>query len=148
MGYRCLHCGNDFDDERDCPRCGCGQIDKVERLRATKKQLRQYLSLKRELERESERLSAMAARGEQDGELYELVENNRMKCSAQLLKTKRFIYSIDDAMLRGIFDLRYIQGLKWDGVAAHMGGYCTGDYARILHDRYLARVLKDGQEIF
>ncbi len=126
-----------FQRTYGCPSCGYDGIEEIRSLRATKKELRSYLLLCREIEKESVRLTAMKARGEDTSELYEMIENNKLRCTALLLKTQQFIYSIDDSLIRQIFELRYLKGLKWSGVAAGLGGFYTEDYVRITHDRYL-----------
>ena len=120
-----------------CPICGYEGIEEIRSLRATKNELRRYLLLCREVEKESTRLTAMKARGEDTSELYELIENNKLRCTALMLKTQQFIYSIDDSLMRQIFELRYLKGMKWSGVAAGLGGFYSQDYVRITHDRYL-----------
>lgn len=126
-----------------CPVCGYEGIEEVRTIRATKHQLRQYLMLNREIERESTKLMSMKAKGEDGAELFEMIENNKLRCMAQLLKTQQFIYSIDDSLIRQIFELRYIKGLKWSGVASALGGYYSEDYVRITHDRYLKSVCNE-----
>ena len=49
-----------------------------------------------------------------------------------------FIQTIDDPLGRLILSLRYINGLSWTQVAAHIGGDNTEDGVRKYHDRHLA----------
>lgn len=125
-----------------CPVCGYEGIEEVRSVYATKKELKQYLMLRRETERACARLEAMQARGEDTQEIFELVENNKLRCMALMLKTQQFIYSIDDSLMRQIFELRYIDGLQWAGVASKLGGYYSPDYVRLTHDRYLKEMCK------
>lgn len=120
-----------FDKRLGCPFCKSDRIEKQQAL--SKDELSQYIYLKRETERMSERLLS----NKDNVELYELVQNNKLRCMALMLKTQSYIYSIDDSLTRQIFELRYIKGLKWAGVAAELGGYLSEDYVRIVHDRFL-----------
>ena len=145
--YVCKSCGREFgvartvyDGDRrlqGCPGCNhCGAEIKVE-ANMNKETLGQYIFLKRELQSEEERLSKLRARGEECVELYELIENNRLRVMAKLLKVQTFIYSIDDSFIRQVFVQRYINGLTWAGIATALGGYYSADYVRIAHDRFL-----------
>ena len=49
-----------------------------------------------------------------------------------------FIYSLDDPLGRMILSLRYVNGLSWAQVAAHIGGDNREDTLRKYHDRHLA----------
>ena len=153
--YICTHCKMTFETPADvyarhglsapekfkrtcgCPNCRYEGIEENKSVYTAKKELRQYIMLCREVEREKDRLAAMKARGEDTSEISELIENNRLRCMALMLKIQQFIYSIDDSLIRQIFELRYIKGLKWAGVASSLGGYYSEDYVRITHDRYL-----------
>lgn len=50
---------------------------------------------------------------------------------------EEYISTIDDSELRMIFTLRYINGLSWQQIAAHMGVAGDGSTERKKHDRYL-----------
>jgi len=50
-----------------------------------------------------------------------------------------FIASMEDSQLRLIFRLRYIDGYNWPQVAWRLGGN-TADSARMIHNRYLAKL--------
>ena len=52
-------------------------------------------------------------------------------------KTNTYISNIDDSLIRQIISLRYVNGLTWDQVAAHIGGNNTADSVRMMHDRFL-----------
>ena len=145
--YICTHCNTEFpfpvpvfDAGRcteGCPKCGYDGYEEIARPKMTKAELKQYIMLKRETERCETKLGAIRERGCRGDELYELVSNNRLRCMALLLKLQTFIYSIDDSLTRQIFELRYVKGMRWQGVAQALGGYYTADCVRIIHDRYL-----------
>lgn len=48
-----------------------------------------------------------------------------------------FIYGVADPYGRMILTLRYVNGLSWAQVAAHIGGDNTEDGVRKYHDRHL-----------
>ena len=49
-----------------------------------------------------------------------------------------FVGTVADPLGRMILSLRYINGLSWTQVAAHIGGDNTEDSVRKYHDRHLA----------
>lgn len=57
-----------------------------------------------------------------------VIEHNRLN---------RYIASVDDAQMRIILSLRYVNGLSWQQVASHIGGGNTADAVRKSHDRFL-----------
>ncbi|MBQ8605556.1 MAG: hypothetical protein IJ408_02365 [Clostridia bacterium] len=127
-----------YEEYAVCPHCGSTAFEDAPET-PTKRELRQYSMLKREIEAERLRLSDMDEKDEDYAVLYEMIENNKMRCTVLMIKLQEFIYSIDDSLLRQIFTLRYVDGLSWDSVAAKTGGYYSADYLRIMHDRYLKR---------
>jgi hypothetical protein len=52
-------------------------------------------------------------------------------------ETNEYIENIDDSLIRQIISLRYINGLTWQQVAAHIGGNNTADSVRKVAERYL-----------
>lgn len=52
-------------------------------------------------------------------------------------EANEYINRIDDSLIRQIIALRYINGLTWNQVAAHIGGGNTPDSVRMLHNRFL-----------
>lgn len=52
-------------------------------------------------------------------------------------ETYEYIDNIDDSLIRQIITLKYINGLTWNQVAAHIGGGNTPDSVRMLHNRFL-----------
>ena len=50
------------------------------------------------------------------------------------------IASIDDRIVAQALTLRFIHGLSWDQVAAHIGGGNTDKSVSLLCYRYLARI--------
>ena len=57
--------------------------------------------------------------------------------AAELHYLRRYIASIDDALTRRIFELRYISGQSWEQVAKSVGGGNTAEAVRKRHNRYL-----------
>lgn len=145
--YVCAACGKEFEksitlrtdvgEYTGCPHCGCWDYKKETKVTLTKKQLRQYVHLVRETTQMEATLDELEKKGESNSELYEMYHNNRMRCMALTLEIQSFIFDIDDSLLRQIFEARYIKGLSWAAISMRVGGYYSGDYIRILHDRYL-----------
>ena len=54
-----------------------------------------------------------------------------------VVEINEYIETIDDSLIRQIITLRYVNGLTWDQVAAHVGGGNTADSLRKMHDRFL-----------
>lgn len=50
-----------------------------------------------------------------------------------------YIASIDDALTRRVFELRYINQYSWDQVARKIGGGNTAEAVRKRHNRYIRR---------
>lgn len=145
--YVCAACGKEFEkcivlktdvgEYTGCPHCGCWDYNKETPTRITKRELRQYIHLVRETNQMENQLKELEQKGESDSALYEMYQNNRLRCMALTLKIQSFIFNIDDSLLRQIFDARYIKGLTWAAISTRLGGYYTTDYIRILHDRFL-----------
>lgn len=127
-----------YDEIAVCPHCNCSGFEQIEK-KPDKSELKQYIHLKKEIDSELLRLSTMKENQKGYTELYEMIENNKLRCMALLIRLQGFIYSIDDSLMRQIFELRYVEGLSWSAVAYKLGAYYTEDYVRIMHDRYLKR---------
>ena len=95
------------------------------------------MHLVREIDSLTERLSKLEEGSALYDELFEIIENGKLRATALLLKTEKFIFSIDDSLMRQVFRLRYVKGLTWEQVSAQLGGYANADCLRIMHDRYL-----------
>jgi len=54
-------------------------------------------------------------------------------------QANEYIGSIEDSLMRQILTLRYINGLTWEQVAAHIGGNNTADSVRKAAERFLAK---------
>ena len=128
-----------YESILSCPACGSCGFEEERSVKEKKAELKQYFYLNRELQRETLKLAVMKKTDSGYNELYELVENNRLRCLALLIKTQKFIYSIDDSRTRQIFELRYIKGLTWTQTAQQMGGYVKSDTIRMIHDRYFKK---------
>lgn len=67
---------------------------------------------------------------------------NKLKRRLEELMEKReeleeYIAKVPDSMMRMILTLRYVNGLSWRQVAAHIGGGNTADSVRMMHNRFL-----------
>lgn len=65
---------------------------------------------------------------------------------AQVEKIETFINSIEDAQIRTVFRLRYVNCLSWQQVAVRLGGN-TADSVRMMHNRYLQRLIDNKQMV-
>lgn len=52
---------------------------------------------------------------------------------------ENYIATVPDSLIRQILTLRYVNGLSWAQVAAHIGGGNTADSVRKMCNRYLKR---------
>ena len=71
-------------------------------------------------------------------DLRDRLADRRIRCMAQLDALCGFIEGIEDSRLRQIMAGRYIDGLTWREVAAHIGER-DEQYPRRLHNRFLAQ---------
>ncbi len=118
----------------------------------TKKELSQLYWLNREIEEEKRKLAELTAAasggvqnitglphvggGDKTGNLAILIAEQRdlieLKVKQSVIeynRLNRYIASVEDAQMRMILSLRYVNGLSWQQVALHMG----------LHDEQLPR---------
>lgn len=77
-------------------------------------------------------------------EILKLKEDAQQKLDDAVKEVARledFISSIEDAQIRTVFRLRYVNCLSWQQVAVRLGGNIA-DSARMMHNRYLQRLEK------
>ena len=55
-------------------------------------------------------------------------------------RLNRYIAGVEDAQMRMILSLRYVNGLSWQQVAFHMGQEGDGSTQRKQHDAFLRKV--------
>lgn len=127
----------------------------------TKKELSQLYWLNREIEEEKRKLSELeaAAAGctakitglphvsgvhDKIGDLGILIAEQRdlidLKVRQSVIeynRLNRYIASVDDAQMRMILSLRYVNGLSWQEIAANMGQEGDGSTQRKKHDKFL-----------
>ena len=138
----------------------------------TKKELSQLYSLNREIEEEKRKLRELEAAstsgtakitglphvsGAHDkiGDMAILIAEQRdlidLKVRQSVIeynRLNRYIAGVEDAQMRMILSLRYVNGLSWQQVAAQIGGGNTADGVRKAHDRFLKlSVLSDGHVV-
>ena len=129
-----------------CPFCG-GEGFEESKTAVTKQELRQYICLKKEVERIEKALLKMDKKDKRYVLLYEKAENHKLRCVALLLKLQDFIYSIDDSLLRQIFELRYVEGKSWTAIEVALGSYTSADCLRMIHDRYLEKRKQENDDM-
>ncbi len=119
----------------------------------TKRRLKQFESLIREMEEEEERLRKERGRKYMDeealgvGRLFGYPEledaENRVrkllgKRAAELAEMRLWVESIEDSAARRAFKLRFIDGLSWADIARKMG-YGSESGPRMLCQREMER---------
>ena len=70
-------------------------------------------------------------------DLKGIIEAKIQQCIHERNRLERYITDIDDTLLRQIFTYRFVNGLTWDQVAAHVGGGNNEGNVRMLCYRYL-----------
>lgn len=65
------------------------------------------------------------------------IEKNKELCIVEYNRLMRYINSIDDSLIRLIFKYRYLDCLKWDFIAARIGGDNSAESLRQIHKRFL-----------
>lgn len=127
----------------------------------TKKELSQLYWLNREIEEEKRKLRELEAAstsstakitglphvsGAHDkiGDMAILIAEQRdlidLKVRQSVIeynRLNRYIAGVEDAQMRMILSLRYVNGLSWQQVAYSVGGNNTADSVRKAHDRFL-----------
>lgn len=132
----------------------------------TLKELSQLYWLNREIERKKARLSELRTKsvyteqgitgvpgtqGVSDrtssyaveiADTQEIIEISIRRCFCELNRLDHYIDSVDDARMRDILSLRFINGLPWKQVAASIGGGNTADGVRKACKRFLKKNIK------
>ena len=62
-------------------------------------------------------------------------------------RLNRYIAGVEDAQMRMILSLRYVNGLSWQQVAAQIGGGNTADGVRKAHDRFVTLSVLSGGHV-
>lgn len=75
-------------------------------------------------------------------DLKALINLNIEKCWREKRRLERYIQSIDDSLIRQIFQLRYIEGMKWEEVADKIKGV-TADSIKKQCYRYIRHSQKN-----
>jgi hypothetical protein len=128
----------------------------------TLKELSQLYYLNREIELDQQRLEELRAKAESpsapklDGmphnptvesrleryiaeivDLSAIITAKQVRCIHERNRLERYINDIDDSRTRMIFALRFVNGLSWVQVAAHIGGGNTDKSVSKACYRYL-----------
>lgn len=67
------------------------------------------------------------------------LEQRKAKCRQQVEQIEAYIYHVEDSLIRQLLIYRYVEGLRWNDIAAKMGGGYSADYLRIMLDRFLEK---------
>ncbi len=134
-----------------------------ELLTLTKKELSQLYWLNREIEEEKRKLAELTAAasggvqnitglphvggGDKTGNLAILIAEQRdlieLKVKQSVIeynRLNRYIASVEDAQMRLILSLRYVNGLSWQQVALHMDIEGDGSTQRKQHNEFLRKL--------
>ena len=126
----------------------------------TMKRLEQYRVLRREIEHDEERISALGEmrqavcrygnriqtnrHADSVADYVEYLEQisqylyqNKTRCAMELLCILDFINQIQDSQLREIFKLRFLDGYAWGAVARRLGNAGDGSTERKCAARYI-----------
>ncbi len=71
--------------------------------------------------------------------LKALLDLNLKKCFYELNKLNNYIESVEDAQVRMILSLRYVNGLSWEQVAASIGGSNSDKNIQMAVNRFLRK---------
>lgn len=129
----------------------------------TLKELSQLYYLNREIEIDQERLEALRVRASAPGspsydgmpkspsfdnrlerlcaeiiDLEAIISAKVIQCVHERNRLERYIADIPDSFIRQIFQLRFVNGLNWQQVAASIGNN-TADSVRMACNRYIAK---------
>lgn len=130
----------------------------------TMKELSQLHWLNLEIDRDKQRLAELEARATSPGgpnmsgmpggggagssvesdaiaiiELKEQIRDKLARAMAERDRITAYLDGVDDAQLRLIMHLRFVDGLSWVQVGASVGAGYTGDACRMACKRYLAK---------
>ncbi len=72
-------------------------------------------------------------------DLQAIIAAKQIQCIHERQRLERYISTIPDSLTRMVFTLRFINGLPWMQVAAHIGGNNTEDSVKKTCYRYLDR---------
>ena len=115
----------------------------------TMQDLRQYSSMRAEIQRLSSRLEALRlelakeqseATQKAISKLYIEVEKQHREQLAKELEITKYIETIQDAQVRLSIQMHYIDGATWNDVADAIGGENTEDSCRKYVSRYLKKL--------
>lgn len=150
--------------------CAVAADKKAGRVILTKKELSQLYWLNREIDEQQKKLKELelAATGctaritglphgtgvtdkignyaAEIADLKSLIDLNVQKCFYELNRLNRYIQSVDDAQMRMILTLRYINGLAWRQVAKSIGEQ-DEQYPRKKHNAFLKLDEKDERNL-
>lgn len=105
----------------------------------TDKQLKQFVSLKREIAEECKRMKYM--RSNKNIKIADAIDKKINKLNQEQLEIETFVENIDDSLIRRIIIARYIEGKSWKSVAQKIGGNNTASSVQAICRRWLRRNL-------
>ena len=101
----------------------------------TLNELSQLYYLRREIEREKQRLEQL--QGKEDvAELEQIIRAKIARCNDERTNLEKYIADIPDSLTRQVFTFRFIDGYSWVRVASAIGNN-TADSVRMICKRYI-----------
>lgn len=76
-------------------------------------------------------------------DLQAIIASKQIQCIHERARLERWIESIADSETRMMFTFRFVNGLPWNQVAAHMGEGYMGESIRVKCYRYLKSTNKE-----
>ena len=70
-------------------------------------------------------------------DLQAIIHAKQIQCIHERARLERYIQTIPDSVTRKIFELRFVDGERWDSVAARIGKGSTAEQVRQACSRYI-----------
>ena len=109
-------------------------MERMERLRAQTMPAIQILSGMPKSPGTADKTAQYAA---EISDLRGIIEAKQRQCIYERSRLERYIADIPDSLTRQIFTLRFVNGLRWDQVAACIGGNNTEAGVKMICYRYI-----------
>ena len=68
------------------------------------------------------------------------LERRKAKCQKQIEQIEYYIYHVEDSLIRQLLQYRYMEGLKWNDIAAKMGQNYSEEQLKKRLQRFLKKI--------